>query len=76
MASNIRTFLSSLASVRQERNRISYFQVFNHFLAMYGTEYITPAADMDVKNVNQHYGQSALDFVQATWTNALRCEPA
>lgn len=74
-AFNVRARLSSSSGSRQEGQLTSYCQVVNYLLPTYAADVIIAEADLNIVNLKQPAGQSAVEYVQAVWKEALCCGP-
>lgn len=70
-----RTCMSSSNLARQEGKVTSNCQVVNYLLATCVTDDIIAEDNMDIVNFKQPVGQSAVEYPQALWTEALRGGP-
>lgn len=72
-ALNARTSLSSLSCAGQEGELTLYCEVVKHMLATYAIDDIIAKASMDIMNFRHGASQRAVQYAQALWTKALRC---
>lgn len=65
--------MSSSSRTHQEGKLASYCQAVNYLLATNATDNVIAEDDLEIMNFRQPAGLSAVEYVQALWTEALRC---